>query len=55
MQHCGCSTDIAPTTWVVKLPASVGAATTLTVRLRGDGIPETEPHLDRTTATPAPS
>jgi hypothetical protein len=49
----GCSADIAPTTWVVKLPASVGAAATLTVRLRGDGIPETELHLGRPTATPS--
>jgi hypothetical protein len=46
-----CSTDMAPTTWVVNLPPTVGGGGALTVRLRGDGVPETDLRLDRATPT----
>jgi hypothetical protein len=44
-----CSADMAATTWVLNLPASVDGAGTLTVRLRGDNVPETDLRLNRAT------
>jgi len=42
-----CTTDIAPTTWVLNVPASLAGSGTLAVRTRGDGVPQIELRLSR--------
>jgi hypothetical protein len=37
-----CTADVAPTTWVLDLPATPGQPSTLTVKIRGSGVPHTD-------------